>query len=49
MKIKPTTPDGLRLTIVLLAVCVIILFVQNLHIMAAFSEVAHRIHRLVTK
>lgn len=47
MKIKPTTPDGLRLTIVLLVACVIILFVQNLHLLAVCKEVAQRIHRIV--
>ena len=49
MKFKQTTPDGLRLAILFLVVTVIILFVQNLRIMAAFSEVAHRIHCVVTK
>jgi len=49
MKFKQTTPDGLRLTILLLVITVIILFVQNLRIMGALREVAHRIPCMVTK
>jgi len=49
MKFKQTTPDGLRLTILLLVITVIILFVQNLRIMAALREVVHRIPCMVTK